>query len=55
MRIIVTDTNILFDVIKIGALPEFFSLDYEICTTVFVMEINPKNKFCIDKFLQTME
>jgi len=38
MRIIVTDTNILFDVIKIGALPEFFSLDYEICTTVFVMQ-----------------
>ena len=38
MRIIVTDTNILFDVIKIGALPEFFSLDYTICTTVFVMQ-----------------
>ena len=37
MKIVITDTNILFDVIKIGALPEFFSLDYEICTTVFVM------------------
>ena len=42
MKIVITDTNILFDVIKIGALPEFFSLDYEICTTVFVMhEILP--------------
>ncbi len=42
MRIIITDTNVLFDVIKIGALPEFFSLDYEICTTVFVIaEILP--------------
>ena len=38
MKIVITDTNILFDVIKIGALPEFFSLDYEICTTVFVMQ-----------------
>jgi predicted nucleic acid-binding protein len=38
MKIIITDTNILFDVIKIGALPEFFSLDYEISTTVFVLQ-----------------
>ncbi len=42
MKIVITDTNILFDVIKIGVLPEFFSLDYEICTTVFVIhEILP--------------
>lgn len=42
MRIIITDTNVIFDIIKIGALPEFFSLDYEICTTVFVIaEILP--------------
>lgn len=26
-----------FDVINIGALPEFFSLDFEICTTAFVI------------------
>ena len=46
MKIIITDTNILFDVIKIGALPEFFSLDYEICTTVFVIhEILPSRYF----------
>lgn len=38
MKLIITDTNVLFDVIKIGALPEFFSLDYDICTTVFVIE-----------------
>jgi predicted nucleic acid-binding protein len=38
MRLIITDTNVLFDVIKIGALPEFFSLDLDICTTVFVIE-----------------
>lgn len=42
MRIIITDTNVLFDIIKIGALQEFFSLDYEISTTVFVIaEILP--------------
>jgi hypothetical protein len=38
MKIIITDTNLLFDVIKIGALREFFSLDYGICATVFVMQ-----------------
>lgn len=38
MKLIITDTNVFFDVIKIGALPEFFSLDYDICTTVFVIE-----------------
>lgn len=37
MKLIITDTNIFFDIIGIGALPEFFSLDYEICTTVFVI------------------
>jgi len=38
MRIIITDTNVLFDIIKIEGLPEFFSMDYEICTTVFVIQ-----------------
>jgi len=38
MKLIITDTNVLFDVIKIGALPEFFGLDYDIFTTVFVIE-----------------
>lgn len=27
-----------FDIISIGALPEFFDLDYEICTTDFIVE-----------------
>ncbi|MBN2524435.1 MAG: hypothetical protein JXB24_14270 [Bacteroidales bacterium] len=38
MRLLITDTNVLFDVIKIGALPEFFRLDFDICTTIFVIE-----------------
>ena len=38
MKLIITDTNVLFDVIKIGALTDFFNLDYDICTTVFVIE-----------------
>jgi predicted nucleic acid-binding protein len=42
MKLIITDTNVLFDIIKVGALPEFFSLDFDICTTVFVIdEIKP--------------
>jgi predicted nucleic acid-binding protein len=54
MKIVITDTNILFDVIKIGALPEFFSLDYEICTTVFVMhEILPsEQKDLVETFIR---
>ncbi|HHJ10537.1 MAG TPA: hypothetical protein ENK25_06550 [Bacteroidetes bacterium] len=38
MKPIITDTNSFFDIISIGALQEFFSLDYEICTTVFVIQ-----------------
>jgi len=38
MKLIITDTNVLFDVIKIVALTDFFNLDYDICTTVFVIE-----------------
>jgi predicted nucleic acid-binding protein len=38
MKLIVTDTNVFFDIIKIGALPEFFSLDYDVCTTDFVLK-----------------
>lgn len=37
MRIIITDTNVFFDIIGINALPEFFALPYEICTTDFVL------------------
>lgn len=45
MKLLITDTNVLFDVIKIGALPEFFSLDYEICTTEFVInEVRPSGQ-----------
>lgn len=36
MKLIITDTNVFFDVISTGVLPEFFALDYEICTTDFV-------------------
>lgn len=54
MKIVITDTNVLFDVIKIGALPEFFSLDYEICTTVFVIqEILPSpQKEMVETFIR---
>ncbi|MCK4922957.1 MAG: hypothetical protein KAS71_18040 [Bacteroidales bacterium] len=38
MKLIITDTNIFFDIISIEALPEFFSLDFEICTTEFVIK-----------------
>lgn len=36
MNLIITDSSVFFDIIKIQALPEFFALDFEICTTDFV-------------------
>ena len=54
MKLIITDTNIFFDIVSIGALPEFFSLDYEICTTVFVMEEikNSEQREAIEVFIR---
>lgn len=37
MKLIVTDTNVFFDMMSIEVLPDFFGLDYEICTTDFVV------------------
>jgi rRNA-processing protein FCF1 len=37
MKLIVTDTNVFFDMMSIEVLPDFFGLDYEICTTDFVI------------------
>ncbi len=36
MKLIITDSSVFFDIIKIQALPEFFALSFEICTTDFV-------------------
>jgi predicted nucleic acid-binding protein len=57
MKLIITDTNIFFDIISIGALPEFFSLDYEICTTEFVIEeiIESDQKEAIEVFIRAKE
>lgn len=37
MKLMVTDTNVFFDMMSIDVLPDFFELDYEICTTDFVV------------------
>ncbi len=57
MKLIITDTNIFFDIISIGALPEFFSLDYEIYTTVFVIEEIKRSdqKEAIEVFIRAKE
>lgn len=57
MKLIITDTNIFFDIISIGALPEFFSLDYEICTTVFVIEeiMRSDQREVIEVFIRAKE
>ncbi len=38
MRLFITDANVFFDLMNIEALPEFFGLDFEICTTDFVVD-----------------
>ena len=57
MTLIITDTNIFFDIISIGALPEFFSLDYEIHTIVFVIQEIKKSdqKEAIEVFMRAKE
>ena len=57
MKLIITDTNVFFDIISIEALPEFFSLDYEICTTVFVIEeiIRSDQREAIEVFIRAKE
>lgn len=37
MKLFITDTNVFFDLMNIEALPEFFGLGFEICTTDFVV------------------
>jgi hypothetical protein len=38
MKLLITDTCVFFDLLSIEALPEFFGLNFEICTTVFVID-----------------
>jgi predicted nucleic acid-binding protein len=38
MTVLITDTNIFFDLISVEALPEFFGMDFTICTTDFVLD-----------------
>lgn len=38
MKLFITDANVFFDLMNIEALPEFFGLDFEICTTDFVVD-----------------
>ena len=42
MKIIITDTSVFFDIIKIKALPEFFALDVEIAKTANSQAQTPK-------------
>lgn len=55
MKLLVTDTNVFFDVISIDALPEFFALDYEICTTDFVVKeiLESNQKEQIESFIRS--
>ena len=54
MKLIITDTNVFFDIISIGALPEFFALNYKICTTDFVVKeiLESDQKVQIESFIR---
>lgn len=53
-KLIITDTNVFFDLINIKALPYFFGLDLEICTTDFVVSeiTRPDQQEQIQVFVQ---
>lgn len=55
MTLLITDSNIFFDLISIEALTEFFSLDAEICTTELVInEIRSTRQMeIIDLFIRS--
>lgn len=54
MKLIITDTNVFFDIISIDILPEFFALDFEICTTDFVVKevLESTQKEQIESFIR---
>lgn len=54
-KLIITDTNVFFDLINIKALPYFFGLDLEICTTDFVVSeiTRPEQQEQIQVFVQS--
>ena len=55
MKLIITDSSVFFDIIKIQALPEFFALDFEICTTDFLKEeiLESEQKEQIEMFIRS--
>lgn len=57
MKLIITDTNVFFDIISIGALPEFFSMDYDISTTDFVVKevLESDQKVQIESFIRAQK
>lgn len=54
VKLIITDTNVFFDIISIGALPEFFALNYDISTTDFVVKeiLESDQKVQIESFIR---
>lgn len=54
MKLIITDTNVFFDIISIDVLPEFFALGFEICTTDFVVKeiLESTQKEQIESFIR---
>ena len=55
MKLIITDSSVFFDIIKIQLLPEFFALDFEICTTDFVKGeiLESEQREQIEMFIQS--
>jgi predicted nucleic acid-binding protein len=49
MKVAITDVSVLFDLFKVGVLPEFFGLDIDIYTTDFIyneiLQSDEKNEF----------
>ncbi len=56
MKVVVTDANIFFDLIQIGALVQFFQLKVEFHTTALVMdECDPRDISILQPYLDSKE
>ena len=53
-RIVISDANIIFDLLSVSLLEAFFALPCEICTTDFVVSeiVRPEQQKIIRKFVK---
>lgn len=56
-RIVISDANILFDLLSVDLLSQFFDLPWEVYTTDLVMSeiTDPKQRVCVEVFCKNQK